>query len=104
MNEALPQGLWRLPCPRLRRALTLVVLHLHQFLWLAVFLVPFQPGLLLGALVLGLLLAVWRWGLLLLDGVEMGHDRYFSHRSFRVARGFQCVLARRATASFERGI
>src|SRR6218665_1680320 len=95
MNEALPQGLWRLPWPRLRRALTLVVLNLHQFLWLAVFLVPFQLGLLLAAVVLGLLLVV---------GVEMGPHRYFSHRSFRVGRGFQCVLALWATASFERGI
>lgn len=99
MHDALPQGLppglWRLPWPRLRRALTVAALHLHQFLWLGVFLVPFQRGLLPAALVLGMLLVI---------GVEMGHHRYFSHRSFRVGRGFQCVIALWASASFERGI
>lgn len=95
MVEDLPQGLWRLPWPHLRRKLTVAALRLHQLLWLGVFFVPWELGLALAALVLGMVLVV---------GVEMGHHRYFSHRSFRVGRGFQFVIALWASAAFERSI
>lgn len=80
---------------RLRRAVTVTVLFLHQCLWLSVFLVPWQPALLAPALLLG-------W--LLILGVEMGNHRYFSHRSFTTGRVFQFVLAWWATLAFQRSV
>jgi stearoyl-CoA desaturase (delta-9 desaturase) len=72
-----------------------LVLFLHQWLWPAVFLVPFAPGLVAPCVLLGLLLVL---------GVEVGNHRYFSHRSFTTGRGFQFVLAWWATLAFQRSV
>ncbi len=84
-----------LPAPRLRRAFKVTVLFLHQWLWVGVFFVPFSSPLLLATFALAFLLVM---------GVEMGHHRYFSHRSFRCGRVFQFVLGVWATAAFQRDI
>jgi len=38
-----------------------------------------------------------------LFGVTAGHHRYFSHRSFKTSRWFQCVLATLGASAFQRG-
>lgn len=83
------------PAPRLRRAVKVLVLFLHQWLWPSVFLVAFDPWLLPWAFALTFFLML---------GVEMGHHRYFSHRSFRTGRLFQFLLGVWATAAFQRDV
>ncbi|WP_211473004.1 acyl-CoA desaturase [Collimonas humicola] len=84
-----------LPFPRVRRAFKVTALFVHQWLWLGIFAVPFQLSLLAPCVILGFLLIL---------GVELGHHRYFSHRSFRTGRVFQFVLGVWATAAFQRDV
>ena len=84
-----------LPAPRLRRGFKVTVLVLHQWLWPCVLFVPFSANLLVAALCLAFLLVM---------GVEMGHHRYFAHRSFKCSRVFQFILGVWATAAFQRDV
>lgn len=75
--------------------MNVMVLALHQWLWVGVFFVPFDVSWLGLSLLLSVVMTL---------GVEIGHHRYFSHRSFKTNRVFQFVLAVWAAASFQRSV
>jgi stearoyl-CoA desaturase (delta-9 desaturase) len=85
----------KFPFARFRRAFKVLVLFLHQWLWLGAFFVPFEGSLLPGTFAIAFLLML---------GVEIGHHRYFSHRTFRTGRTFQFMLGVLATAAFQRDV